>query len=54
MFRERFWVSQSSAINNVEFTVLFRSKPTRGDAVTITIPEDSVYVIPAAELNGAP
>ena len=54
VFRERFGFRIIININNIEFTALVRSKPTRGDAVTITIPEDSVYVIPAAELNGAP
>lgn len=54
VFRERFGLRIIISINNIEFTALVGSKPTRGDVVTITIPEDSVYVIPATELNGAP
>ncbi len=53
VFRERFGFRIIININNIEFTALVGSKPTRGDVVTITIPEDSVYVIPVTELNGA-
>ncbi len=53
VFRERFGFRIIININNIEFTALVGSKPAKGDVVTITIPEDSVYVIPATELNGA-
>jgi molybdate/tungstate transport system ATP-binding protein len=48
VFRERFGFRIIININNIEFTALAGSKPTRGDIVTISIPEDSVYVISAA------
>ena len=66
VFRERFGFRliissclaeaslQPLSVNNIEFTALVGSKYTRGDIVTITIPEDSVYVIPATGPNGAP
>jgi molybdate/tungstate transport system ATP-binding protein len=54
VFRERFGFRIIINIDNIEFTALVESKPAKGDAVTITIPEDSLYVIPATELNGAP
>jgi hypothetical protein len=47
LFRERFGFRTIININNIEFTALVESKPAKGDVVTITIPEDSVYVIPA-------
>jgi hypothetical protein len=47
LFRERFGFRTIININNIEFTALVGSKPAKGDVVTITIPEDSVYVIPA-------
>jgi len=47
VFRERFGLRIIISINNIEFTALVGSKPTKGDDVTVTIPEDSVYVIPA-------
>jgi len=53
VFRERFWFRMIISINNIEFIALVGSKPPRGNVVTITIPEDSVYVIPATESNGA-
>ena len=49
VFRERFGFRTIISINNIEFTVLLESKPSRGDVVTITIPEDSVYVISTIE-----
>ena len=45
VFRERFGFRTIISINNIEFTVLLKSKPSRGDIITITIPEESVYVI---------
>jgi molybdate/tungstate transport system ATP-binding protein len=54
VFRERFGFRIIININNVEFTALVGSMPPRGDVVTISIPEGSVYVVPAAESNGAP
>lgn len=54
VFRERFGFLIIINIKNIEFTALVGSKPAKGDVVTITIPEESVYVIPATELNGAP
>ena len=53
VFRERFGLRIIIDVNNIEFTALVKSKPAKGDAVTITIPEDSLYVIPT-ELNVAP
>jgi len=47
VFRERFGYRVIINISNIEFTALIGTKPKRGDAVKITIPEDSVYVIPA-------
>ena len=47
VFRERFGYRIITNINTIEFAALVRSKLRRGDAVKITIPEDSVYVIPA-------
>ena len=47
VFRERFGFRTIININNVEFTALLGSKPAKGEAVTITIPEESVYVMPA-------
>jgi molybdate/tungstate transport system ATP-binding protein len=46
VFRERFGFRIIININTVEFTALAGSKPARGDVVTITIPEDSVHVVP--------
>jgi ABC-type sugar transport system ATPase subunit len=46
VFRERFGFRIIVNIKSIEFTALVRSKPTRGDVVTITIPEDSVHVVP--------
>ena len=46
MFREKFGFRIIININNIEFTALAGSKPTRGDIVKVTIPEDSVYVVP--------
>jgi len=48
VFRERFGYRIIININKIEFTALVGSKPRQGDAVKIAIPEDSVYVIPAA------
>ena len=47
VFRERFGFRTIININNVEFTALLGSKPAKGEAVTITIPEESVYLMPA-------
>ncbi len=49
VFRERFGFRTIININKIEFTVLIDSKLTKGDVVTITIPEDSVYLIPSTE-----
>jgi molybdate/tungstate transport system ATP-binding protein len=46
VFREKFGFRIIININNIEFTALVGSRPTRGDIVQITIPEDSVYVVP--------
>jgi len=46
VFRERFGYRIIININSAEFTALVGSKPTIGDMVTITIPEDSVHVVP--------
>ncbi|MGA2572719.1 MAG: ATP-binding cassette domain-containing protein [Candidatus Methanomethylicaceae archaeon] len=46
VFREKFGFRIIININNIEFTALAGSKPTRGDIVKVTIPEDSVYVVP--------
>lgn len=54
VFRERFGFRIIININNIEFTALVENKPAKGDAVTITIPKDSLYVIPATEVTGAP
>jgi molybdate/tungstate transport system ATP-binding protein len=45
-FRERFGFRIIININTIEFTALVESKHTRGDIVTITIPEESVHLIP--------
>jgi molybdate/tungstate transport system ATP-binding protein len=50
VFRERFGFRIIININNIEFTALAGSKPTKGDVVTITIPEDSVHVVPNTEI----
>jgi molybdate/tungstate transport system ATP-binding protein len=50
VFRERFGFRIIININTIEFTALAGSKPSRGDVVTITIPEDSVHVVPNAEI----
>jgi hypothetical protein len=47
VFRERFGFRIIINVNTIEFTALVGSKPTEGGIVTITIPEGSVYVIPA-------
>jgi ABC-type sugar transport system ATPase subunit len=46
VFRERFGFRIIININTVEFTALVESKHTKGDIVTITIPEESVHLIP--------
>jgi ABC-type sugar transport system ATPase subunit len=46
VFRERLGFRIIININSIEFTALLGSKLTRGDVVTITIPEDSVHVVP--------
>ena len=54
VFRERFGFRIIISIKNIEFTALVGNKPAREETVTIAIPEDSVYVVSATELNGAP
>jgi ABC-type sugar transport system ATPase subunit len=54
VFRERCGFRIIIDINNIEFTALVGSNHAKGDVVTITMPEDSVYIIPATELNGLP
>jgi ABC-type Fe3+/spermidine/putrescine transport system ATPase subunit len=49
VFRERFGFRVIINIKEIEFTAIVGSMPAKGDAVTITIPEDSVYVIRAEE-----
>ena len=49
VFRERFGFRIIIDINNIEFTALVETNLARGDDVTITIPEDSVYIISATE-----
>jgi len=46
VFRERFGFRLIININSVEFTALVESRYTKGDIVTITIPEESVHLIP--------
>jgi ABC-type sugar transport system ATPase subunit len=46
VFRERFGFRTIININTIEFTALVESKHTKGDIVTITIPEESVHLIP--------
>jgi molybdate/tungstate transport system ATP-binding protein len=50
VFRERFGFRVIVNVGNGEVAALVRSKLCRGDAVTITIPEDSVYLIPISEV----
>ena len=50
VFREKFGFRIIIKIDTIEFVALVGSKPTRGDVVTITIPEDSVYVVPNTEI----
>jgi ABC-type sugar transport system ATPase subunit len=50
VFREKFGFRIIIKIKTIEFIALVGSKPTRGDVVTITIPEDSVYVVPNTEI----
>jgi len=50
VFRERFGFRIIINIDTIEFTALAGSKPSRGDVVTITIPEDSVHVVPNTEV----
>ena len=47
VFRERSGFLTIININDVEFTARVRTKPTKGDVLTVTIPEDSVYAVPA-------
>ena len=51
VFRERFGFRIIINIKNIEFAALVGSKPARGDVVTIAIPDESVYVVPATEFN---
>jgi molybdate/tungstate transport system ATP-binding protein len=46
VFRERFGFRIIININTIEFTALVESRHTKGDIVTITIPEESVHLIP--------
>jgi ABC-type sugar transport system ATPase subunit len=49
VFRERFGFRIIINVKNIEFTALVDSNPARGDAIAITIPEDSVYIVSASE-----
>jgi ABC-type Fe3+/spermidine/putrescine transport system ATPase subunit len=46
VFRERFGFRIIINIDTTEFTALVESKHTKGDIITITIPEESVHLIP--------
>ena len=48
VFRERFGFRIIVSINNIEFTAFVQSLPAKGETVKISIPEESVYVLPNA------
>jgi molybdate/tungstate transport system ATP-binding protein len=54
VFRERFGFRIIININNIEFIALVGSKPSKGDVITISIPEESIYLIPSQVSNGSP